>query len=210
MHGEGADANQSFRDRSPYDRTVKVYGAVQNDTDISVGNSPSIKFDADANKLECFFGDELTITGLDFCFEAYGYCTGLAAGINQIFGRRRNSNNYIMQLSSGNLNFSTFSGTGGTTRLSAAHGMSDNTPYHICVIRVGTTYYGFIDGVLVGSNTSSGTIGADSTSLWIGDSENDQTTRFWRGNLNWMRQTLGDPRYNLAGFTPDSVPYGID
>lgn len=213
LHGQGADASTVFTDLSQYGRPVSAAGAAQNDTDISVGDTPSIKFDANGNYLVRDYGYELNISGSagpDFCMEAYVYCTNLTAGINQIFGRRRNSDNYILQIdASGNLNFSTFSGTSGTTRLSVPSGMSNNTVHHVAVIRVGTTYYGFVDGVLKGSNTQASGAGVSSTALLIGESENDQATRFWRGNLNWMRITMGASRYNLAGFTPPTIPYAM-
>lgn len=208
--GEGADGSSVFYDRSKYARAMTTVGAAQVDTDITVASSPSIKFDSDANFIHRAYGDELNIqdTSGDFCMEAYVYCTNIAAGINQIFGRRRNSDNYIMQIDPSNLlQFSTFNGTTGTFRLSVAAGMSNNTVHHVAVIRVGTTYYGFVDGVLKGSNTSSVAMGASSTNLYLGQSEDNQATRFWRGNLNWMRITMGHQRYNIAGFTPPTVPF---
>lgn len=209
LHGEGADASTVFTDRSQYARTVNAVGAAQVDTGITVGDNPSILFGADANYLNASWDDGLTLTGAtgpDFCMEAYVYCTDISQN-NQIFGRRRNSNNYIMAIVNNVINFSTFSGTTGTTRLSVAAGMSNNTVHHVCVIRVGTTYYGFVDGVLKGSNTQSSTMGADGTLLYIGQSENDQASRYWYGNLNWLRITMGVPRYNLAGFTPPTLPF---
>lgn len=210
MYGEGADGSTTFNDRSQYAAPCIAGGVAQVDTGIAVGTVPSILFGADGSYVRRDHGDELNITGADgpdFCMEAYVYCTNLTAGINQIFGRRRNSDNYILQIdASGNLNFSTFSGTTGTTRLSVPSGMSNNTVHHVCVIRSGTTYYGFVDGVLVGSNTQASGAGISTTQLFLGESENDQASRYWRGNINWARITMGVPRYSLAGFTPPSLP----
>lgn len=211
LHGEGADASTAFQDKSMFERPITAVGAVQNDTDIVVGDTPSIKFDSDANYLYRNYGNELNIntTTPDFCFEFYGYFTDLST-INDVYGRRRNSNNFKVYMLGGSLIFATYSGTSQTTRMNIAMGMSINTAYHIAIIRVGTTYYAFKDGVLMGSETSgSGSTGADGTHLYIGQSESDQASRYMRGNLNWLRITMGVPRYDVAGFTPPTVPYEI-
>lgn len=212
LHGQGADASTSFADESMFAGPITAVGAVQNDTDISVADTPSIKFDSDANYLYRNWGKELDIstTEPDFCFEFYGYFTTISGVVNDVFGRRRNSNNYKVHMSGADLIFATYSGTSQTTRMSVAMGMSINTAYHIAIIRVGTTYYAFKDGVLMGSSTSgSGTTGADTTNLYIGQSETDQASRYMRGNLNWLRITMGESRYDVAGFTPPTVPYDI-
>lgn len=213
MHGEGADGSNTFHDLSQFERAVTAVGAVQNDTDIVVGDIPSIKFDSDANYAYRQWGHELNIglSAPDFCFECYGYFTAFSGVINDIFGRRRNSNNFKVYTSGGDLIFATYSGTTQTTRLNAAHGMSINTPYHIAVIRQGTTYYAFIDGVLIGSNTSgAGSVGFDTTThLYLGQSESDQSSRYMRGNLNWMRVTMGHVRYDTSGFAVPALPWPV-
>ena len=207
MYGEGADGATTFYDRSKYARAVTRFGAAQMDTDIPVKTSPSMLFGADANYLTRAYGPELNIGvgSPDFCMEAYVYCTDVSQH-NQIFGRRRNSDNYIMSILGNTIDFRTFSGTTATVKLSVAAGMSNNTVHHVCVIRVGTTYYGFVDGVLKGSNTSSAGQGIDTTGMVIANSETDQPARYWYGNLNWLRITMGVPRYALTGFTPPSTP----
>lgn len=210
-HGEGADGATSFVDYSSYGRTITTVGAAQADTDIPVGDSPSILLGSDANYLVgAYIGTEMDITATtpDFCMEAYIYCTDVSgSNLNQIFGRRRNSGQYMFALFGSNLLFQTFDGTTATNRLNVATSIVANTVYHVAAIRVGTTYYGFVDGVLVGSATSgAGTVSGNTTALYIGQSENDQPARYWRGNLNWLRITMGDGRYNVAGFTPPSLP----
>ncbi|MEN6336197.1 MAG: LamG-like jellyroll fold domain-containing protein, partial [Phycisphaerales bacterium] len=208
LRGEGADGSTVFTDLSQYGRAVTPVGAAQNDTDIVVGTSPSIKFDSDANYVYRAHGYEVNIGSAnhDFCFECYAYFTTLTGVINDIYGRRRNDGNYKLYTSGADLIFATFNSTTQTTKLSVAHGMAINTVYHIAVVRVGTTYYGFVDGVLKGSSTNSTAMSADTTALYIGQSESDQPTRFMRGNLNWLRITMGKARYNVAGFTPPSLP----
>src|SRR3546814_17904863 len=70
LHGEGADGSTIFRDRSPIDRRLAVFGAAQNDTAISVGDTPSILLGTNADYLEGTYGTGLDLLGLDFCFEA--------------------------------------------------------------------------------------------------------------------------------------------
>lgn len=208
MHGEGADGDTTFFDRSQYARNCASVGGAVVDTDISVKDTPSILLGANARYVNCTYDGSLNISSVapDFCMEAYVYCTDVSQN-NQLFGRRRNSDNYIMGVTGNNLTFSTFDGTTGTSRLNVAAGMSNNTLHHLCVIRVGQTYYGFVGGVLKGSNTSTAGMGISGTNLLIGESENDQSARYWRGNVNWLRITMAQ-RYNIAGFTPPDIPYG--
>lgn len=207
MYGEGADNSTTFIDHSRFARTATAVGGAVNDTDVTVGTSPSILLGADGRHVRRDHGHELNINSdvPDFCMEAYVYCTDVTQN-NQIFGRRRNSDNYLMAIVNNVLNFSTFNGTTGTTKLNVAAGMSNNTVHHVAVIRVGTTYYGFVDGVLKGSNTSATGQGVSTTALYIGESESDQAARFWRGNVNWLRLTIGKQRYDVAGFTPPPLP----
>lgn len=209
-YGEGADGTNVFTDHSRFARTMTPVGGAVVDTDISFGTTPSILLGADGRHVRRDHGFELNINSdtPDFCMEAYVYCTDVTQN-NQIFGRRRNSDNYIMAVINNVLNFSTFNGTTGTTKLNVAAGMSNNTVHHVCVIRVGTTYYGFVDGVLKGSNTSATGQGVSSTSLYIGESESDQSARYWRGNVNWLRLTIGKQRYDVAGFTPPTLPLPV-
>lgn len=209
LHGQGADGSTVFTDSSMYARPIAALGAVQNDTDIVVADTPSMKFDADANYLNCTHGFELNITTTspDFCMETYAYFTGFD-DINDIYGRRRDSNNYKLYVTATGIVFATYSGTTQTTRLNAPHSMAINTVYHIAVCRSGTDYYAFVDGVLVGSSSSpTPAMAVDTTNLYIGNSETNQGLRFMRGNLNWMRITIGHYRYNLAGFARPAVPY---
>lgn len=209
LAGEGVDASTSFRDLGPVDRIMTANGTAQNDTGITVATSPSVQLGADGTFVQAQYltDSNIDVGTPDFTMEAYVYCTDVTQN-NQLFARRRNSGQYVFALNAGNIEFSTFNGTTGTSRLSVASGMVNNTVYHLCIQRVGSTYYAYVDGVLKGSATSaSGSITTNTTGILIGDSETDQATRFWRGSVNHARVTYGAARYNLAGFTPPSVPY---
>jgi hypothetical protein len=209
VYGQGSDGNTKFQDKSPVDRTMTAVGTAQNDNDISVNGTPSILLGADGTYVIGQYLPDLNITATtpDFCMEAYVRCTDLAAN-NQIFGRRRDSGQFIFDIDNGNIRFLSYNGTTGTTRVSAASDMVVNTVYHACVQRSGTTYYLYVDGILKGSATSgSGTISTNSTGILIGDSETGQATRYWRGSVNHCRITIGATRYTLSGFTPPTVPY---
>lgn len=210
MFAEGADASTAFTDSSRFARTCTATGGAEVDTGITVGTNPSILLGANGRYVVRDHAFEININSdvPDFCMEAYVYCTDVTQ-YNQLYGRRRNSNNFLLAIVNNVLSFFTFSGTTGTTRLSVAAGMSNNTVHHVAVIRVGTTYYGFVDGVLKGSNTSATSMGIDTTPLLVGDSENDQAARYWRGNVNWCRLTMGHKRYDEAGFTPPALPLAM-
>lgn len=216
LRGEGADGNTTFVDYSAGARPIAGYGAVENDTAVDVQGTPSLLFGAYANYLDRGMSDAILIDDVgptQWCMECYAKFTDVSAASQQLMGRRRDSNDWVWSLSSGTMTFSTFSGTTGFNRLATpALGLSNGVTYHLCVIRDGDTVYGFVDGVLAGSTTTTWNMGIDrgetSQGLYIGRSDTN-TSRYVRGSLNHIRITLGTTRYSTSGFGPDAVPHLI-
>lgn len=208
--GEGADASTSFTDDSLYGQAVTAYGSVEMDTAIDVEGIPSILSQASFDRLGRAYASEINIftTAPDFCMECYARSTDLS-GDQRLFSRRNGaSNNWVWSLNPTEMVFAFFSGTSGTTIFSAAHGLSVDTVHHLCMIRSGGTYYGFVDGVLIGSATPSTPAATfDASDLFFGHSDTNFSDRHFRGNVNHLRFAVGSTRYALSGFTPDPAPF---
>lgn len=88
-----------------------------------------------------------------------------------------------------------------------------NTWYHVCVERVGTTAYLFVDGTLVGSASVSGVtmFAVASTKLFEIGRDGAGATNYFNGYMQDIRLTKGVGRYATGGFTaptdrfPDSA-----
>ncbi|EPR09864.1 hypothetical protein M527_06980 [Sphingobium indicum IP26] len=210
LWGEGADGSQSFRDYSPKDRRLTAQGAVENDTGVNVNGVPSIKFDADANWVRGTYSADLLLAGKDFCIEAWVKHTDGAVW-NMMIGRRGGtSNNFYFGINAGKFRWDFFNGSSAVGTVTGATTLSTNTLYHLCAIRTisDNKLYLFVNGAADANGTYTGTRTESAEPLQIGH-DNANTTRYMRGNLNFLRMTVGHTRYSTSGFTPPSVPYPL-
>lgn len=207
LYGEGADGSPTFKDRSSFSRTVTAFGTIENDTGVDVRGTPSILCGSDANYLTAAYGSEFSLAGQDCCFELWLKCTD-ATSLSTILSRRvGGSNNWSLDVFSGRLRFITYNGTNGTLRSQTSASITAGTPRHGCVIRQGSTWYTFLDGVPDGSGAD-GSFTESAADLFVGRSP-ETTNRYFRGSINWLRLTIGHQRYDTAGFTPPPVPLSV-
>lgn len=82
---------------------------------------------------------------------------------------------------------------------------STSTWYHCAATRQGNTWRCFLDGVLQGTATESGTVASNALSLLIGR-DNSNTARDLGGWIDEFRFTAGTARYT-ATFTPPSAAF---
>jgi hypothetical protein len=86
----------------------------------------------------------------------------------------------------------------------SAAGAVTTGQHHICLQRSGSNFWLSVDGVLVGSDTSSDPMG-DGYRVQVGNDES-ATLRFFHGSMR-VRVTRGVARYPSFPFTPDPSPY---
>jgi hypothetical protein len=91
-----------------------------------------------------------------------------------------------------------FSGSGAT--------ISSNTWSHIAVARTGGTWYGFINGVQMGSTTTQGTTSVTGAERYVGllgptGGAGNTPGGWWKGYIDDLRVTQGVARYK-SNFTP--------
>jgi hypothetical protein len=83
--------------------------------------------------------------------------------------------------------------------------LSLSTTYHIAIVKQGTTYTIYADGVSIGSGTKSGSDdGTTTRQMTVGSSTGSQPLT--SGKIDNIRITKGVARYT-SSFTPPSVPY---
>lgn len=93
------------------------------------------------------------------------------------------------------------SGTG--QQVNTAHGMSNNTWYHVAACRDGTNLRVFIDGTQVGSTGTGYNVDIPRDTLRIGAYETGSSYR-WNGYMEDVRLTIGLARYT-SNFTPPTA-----
>lgn len=204
LFGEGADGNQTFVDHSIYGRTLTANNTVQNDTGVDV-HGESILFGSNS-KITTPDAAEFDISSNKFCLEAYIRTTNLSH-INMIY-EKRGSEEFAFQINqtTGTITFvGWWSGAIIAVNATSTTSVSLNTVHHVAAIGDGSTSTVFIDGVPGGSAAISNFIQNTGDPLWIGGAHN--AARFFEGNMNWLRFTVGYSRYPNGGFTPPSTPF---
>ncbi len=198
LHCEGSNGSTAFTDSSLLNATVTANGNTQISTSRSKFGSSSALFDG--------AGDYLSWSGTsfaasdDFTVEAWVYKTSVdASGYTVLF------------YGSGNTQFSFDNTTAGSISLVingsvviAASGtaVTPNNWHHLAWTRQGTTVRAFVNGVLMGSGTSSAAFSISE----IGRYGISPFGYEMNGNLDDIRVTKGYARYT-ANFTPPTEQF---
>jgi hypothetical protein len=99
-----------------------------------------------------------------------------------------------------------FSASGTTLDIQANTGVSTGTWYHFAVVRNGTAFNIYKDGVSIGSGTSAGTLTDVAAVLQIG---RQTTGAYLNGYIDEFRLSLGIARWT-TDFTPPTEAYSAD
>ena len=206
LKGNGTNGSTTIIDSSPSPKTVTAVGNAQISTAQSKFGGASIAFDG--------AGDYLIVpsTGTpgdfgtgDFTVELWTFLVSRVNTYPCLVG-----------------NYSTFGA--GSFALFAGHGSAGTTKYqlalngtgfpsinagtiiynawaHIAVVRSGPTISLYLNGVSIGSVTSSANLTGTTGSLWIGSTGDNLTRGEINGYINDLRITKGFARYT-SNFTP--------
>lgn len=200
----GSNNSTSFVDASPNQKTVTANGDAKiSAAQFKFGGS-SASFDGNGDYLTIPSSTDLDISTGDFTIEAWVYLNAmpttdtLSVWQNWMIiyerGSASASDGWQFQIGQTLL---MFSDSYGTAVCSGTHGMVINTWYHLSVSRSGTTFRVFVNGVQVGTSTSSITLNSGPT-YWIG-TETGQGA-YLNGYIDDLRVTKGIARYT-SNFT---------
>jgi hypothetical protein len=192
----------NFTNAGIFDNTGKnvleTVGNAQVDTAVVKYGTGSMKFDGSGDSLSVPSNVENGIGTSDFSVEAWIYPTA-AQGNRHITD----------STSAGGLFLKTEATTVGIGRATIATDnmfsftFSPNQWYHVAFCRQGSTVYGFVDGVQIGSGAN--TVNYTSpTGLTIGNAASG--TAGWIGYIDDLRITKGIARYT-ANFTPPAKAF---
>jgi hypothetical protein len=139
----------------------------------------------------------------NFTIEFWFNLTSLSGGV--LIAKRANSTVYApwnIGINSGTVNLNS-SSTGSSWDITITNGgtVSANTWYHVAVVRNGTTFATYLNGVQQGTTTSSASLYVNTSTVNIGG---DTDTFKINGYIDDLRITKGVARYT-ANFTPPTI-----
>ena len=205
LHMDGSNGSTTFTDSSNNAVSVTANGNAQISTAQNKFGGSSGSFSAGhiitpASSLFDFG------TG-DFCIEFWCYFNSVASNQRLGGGDLQSGGNFnwaIYTTSSGQLDY--YLGTGSTWDIAAAKSIgaiSTGQWYHVALVRNGTTFTGYLDGVSGSSTTSSASLATNSTN---GAFFGTQGSSNYDGYLDDIRITKGVARYT-SNFTPPTAAF---
>ena len=207
LHMDGSNGSTTFTDSSNNAVSVTANGNAQISTAQNKFGGSSGSFSAGhiitpASSLFDFG------TG-DFCIEFWCYFNSVASNQRLGGGDLQSGGNFnwaIYTTSSGQLDY--YLGTGGAgwdiASAKSIGAISTGQWYHVALVRNGSTFNGYLNGVSGSSTTSSASLGANLTN---GAFFGTQGSSNYNGYLDDIRITKGIARYNTANFTVPTAAF---
>ena len=210
LHGDGGDV----RDSSLLRKSISVYGTVTSTTQHIVGPG-SLFFDGVNDYLSFSDSTDWAFGSGDFSLESYVYFNALpGSGILYAFFSHLNTAadcwRFYVQNVSGTYRLRYYSkGLSNTMPINYAWlSLTTGQWYHVALVRTGTTFHAFIDGVIIA--TATGITGSNYDSgyaLTVGYTSDPTAYSSWY--MDEVRLSKGIARWT-EDFTPPTVGYCFD
>lgn len=140
----------------------------------------------------------------DWTVDFWFYYTGAANAVRHLFGKNSEVELAWGATGSGKLTLYPYDNAGTPYAVTKAS-LVVNTWYHVAVVRSGTTYTLYVDGVSAGS-TNPGSAPPNTTSVFTIGGNSAATTQLFMGYIDEFRVSKGIARWT-ANFTPPSLQY---
>lgn len=210
LHCDGPNTSTSFPDISGH--TATANGNAQISTANSKFGNSSALFDGVGDWIQFPDSVDWTIGTGDFTFELFVKSAGNGA-YDQIAGQRDAAGTDLapFTLCRNNLANTVLLGYrasgGGTVSIASTTAVFDNLWHHLAIVRNGTSYKLYIDGVADNSLTlPSGYSFYDSADVFSIGRAGAYNGQYFAGNIDEVRFTKGVARYT-ANFTPPTAPF---
>jgi hypothetical protein len=180
---------------------LETVGNAQVSTSVKKFGTGSLAFDGTGDWLTCSQSINLPANS-DFTVEGWFYLTAAQADFRMIMGESTGGSGQYYCISSTGVLFQT--GTSGGTQASFNYTFSQNTWYHIALVRSSNTVSCYVDGTSVsGTNTSQSAAFLTGTSyIGVGYSSSYP----WNGYIDDLRITKGYARYT-SNFTAPTAAF---
>lgn len=209
-----------YEDLSPSQHTVTSSG----NTHISQGsgspwggsNEAVATFDGSGDYLIVPDSDDWYWAAGDFTVEMWIHSSALGpSSVMGLLGQYQTTSNYFeAQIQNGaNEGFDFYVNSGGAGIINLG-GPSDtaataSTWHHWALVRSGTTFTSYLDGVAEYSSSDSSSVPNFNGSLWVGRRTNSGGTAYYTGNIAGVRITKGVARYS-SNFTKPNKPFTVN
>lgn len=205
LHGEGSDGSTDIIDSSKYAHVPLNVNNAEIDTDQAKIGTGSIFIPGPSGRIRYTITTELTLGSGDFCIEWWTYLNDPGSAAVSISAVASTNPALIVAISGGVAR--TTMSSDGINRDIASNvsigSVSPETWTHIALSRDGSTFRGFVDGVVGATFTSALAIhDTGGNVLRIGEVVTNLGTSYYsQGRYDELRITKGKPRYTAA-FTP--------
>lgn len=209
VYGKGTDGTTLVADHSNSLNPLTTGGNAQVDTGIPI-DGPALLFDGTGDFFSIPHSSVFNVgSSTDFCIEAKVQRAASSGG-GTIFSTRGAGGSdggfwFYVDTATGLLTLQTIASLSSSAGIvTSSTALSASTTYHVAASRNGSTLRVFIDGVLAGTATQSGTAVDPSGQKAIGISPQGSTGPF-NGSINHVRFTSGDALYTQT-FIPPTPP----
>ena len=209
LRGDGINGSTTIVDESATPKTVTVYGNAQISTAQSKFGGASIYLDGTGDYLGLSSSSDFTTGTGNFTLELWYYPVSKVKAYPRIFQVGTSIWNtadnwaFLDRHNDANTKFSwaCVALGGNAILMSSSTTVTNNTWYHLAVVRDGSTFRLFVDGAQEDTYTNTGAVTSSaSTAAWVGSAAgaSDSTGN---GYIDDLRFTKGIARYT-ANFTP--------
>lgn len=211
MHGDGTNGgqNNTFIDGSTNNFTITRNGNTTQGTFSPFGTLWGNYFDGTGDYLAIADNANLELSNSDFTIECW-INVPATSNFEAIVAKNGNTTGswslFFNPNASGNLQFWSFDYNSFGSQMIDVTGVTirDNLWHHIALVRNGSSWVIYVDGISRGTQTSSITIANGTQPVWIGN-DPQNTTWFIKGYISNFRLVKGTAVYTAA-FTPPTQP----
>jgi Concanavalin A-like lectin/glucanases superfamily len=181
----------------------ETVGNAQISTSVKKYGTGSLAFDGTGDWLLTKATTPFDLGTGDMTFECWFYITNTIADYRMLASDATNGNNYICLRGGGTGGQIEVNVNGTSFRFNLSNTVSQNTWTHLAVVRIGSTWIAYINGLSLGTNTSSGSFNLGNGGMYVGRF-GGATAYEWPGYIDDLRITKGIARYPY-NFTPPTA-----
>lgn len=202
---EGSDASTTITDESPQARgTATVNGNAQIDTAQKKTGASSLLLDGTGDSISYPDSSDFDLGAGDFTIEASVRFNATSFGF--VVGQWQSGGNlgWVMSCDNNGLYLNVSDDGSNNIGMTGSQSLTTGTWYDFCVDYDGAKYRIYIDGVMVGSDSTPRTLFNSGNTLSIG-SNDSHNAFFLNGWIDELRITKGVARYaSDGGYTPEA------
>ena len=209
LNMEGSNGSTTFADGSSSGHSVTANGNASISTSEFKFGSSSAYFDGNGDYLSMSTTNSLDLRSGDFTIETWFYDAGISND-NTIIGNwgQNLDDNYILGVNNPHQILFYWGGNGNVNALiTSSSTYSTNTWNHVAVVRNGNTFTLYLNGVSVGSETSTDSTYQDSSTLIgkYGSNLGGFSANTFYGYIDQVRITKGVARYTSNFSVPTAA-----